>query len=72
MAGGPAGGFGILDHDRRAKPAWRAVEAACAPVIAVADPFPIGLADGCNRRLKKSLKLSYAATGRANSAGSRS
>ena len=39
----PAGGFGILDHDRRAKPAWRAVEAACAPVIAVADPLPAGL-----------------------------
>jgi beta-mannosidase len=44
----PAGGFGILDHDRRAKPAWRAVEAACAPVIAVADPFPTGLASGAH------------------------
>ncbi len=44
----PAGGFGILDHNRRAKPAWRAVEAACAPVIAVADPFPTGLANGAH------------------------
>jgi len=44
----PAGGFGILDHDRRAKPAWQTVEAACAPVIVVADPFPENLARGAH------------------------
>ena len=44
----PAGGFGILDHDRRAKPAWQTVEAACAPVIVVADPFPDNLAGGAH------------------------
>ena len=41
-----AGGYGILDHDRRAKPAWQAVEAACRPVIVVADPLPPDLGPG--------------------------
>lgn len=41
-----AGGFGVLDHDRRAKPAWQAVLAACRPVIVVADPLPAGLTPG--------------------------
>ncbi len=35
-----AGGFGMLDSDRRAKPAWRALVDACRPVIVVADPLP--------------------------------
>ncbi|GJM37677.1 MAG: glycoside hydrolase [Acidimicrobiales bacterium] len=36
----PAGGFGVLDHDRRPKPAWQALVDACRPVIVVADPLP--------------------------------
>jgi beta-mannosidase len=36
----PAGGFGLLDHDRRPKPAWQAFVDACRPVIVVADPLP--------------------------------
>jgi beta-mannosidase len=35
-----AGGFGVLDHERRAKPAWTALIDACRPVIIVADPLP--------------------------------
>ena len=30
----------ILDHERRPKPAYAAVAAACAPVLVVADPLP--------------------------------
>lgn len=36
----PVGGFGVLDHDRRPKPAWQALVDACRPVIVVADPLP--------------------------------
>ncbi|MEZ5245968.1 MAG: hypothetical protein R2707_12790 [Acidimicrobiales bacterium] len=36
----PTGGFGVLDHDRRPKPAWQAMVDACRPVIVVADPLP--------------------------------
>jgi beta-mannosidase len=36
----PTGGFGVLDHDRRPKPAWQALVDACRPVIVVADPMP--------------------------------
>ena len=35
-----AGGFGVLDHERRPKPAWQALVDACRPVIVVADPLP--------------------------------
>ena len=35
-----AGGFGVLDDERRAKPAWNALIDACRPVIIVADPLP--------------------------------
>ncbi|MFQ5556674.1 MAG: glycoside hydrolase family 2 protein [Acidimicrobiales bacterium] len=37
---GISGGFGVLDHDRRPKPAWQAMIDACRPVIVVADPLP--------------------------------
>lgn len=33
----PAGGFGLLDHQRRAKPSRQAVADACRPVIVTAD-----------------------------------
>ena len=36
----PTGGFGVLDSDRRPKPAWQAMVDACRPVIVVADPLP--------------------------------
>lgn len=36
----PTGGFGVLDHERRPKPAWQAMVDACRPVIVVADPLP--------------------------------
>jgi len=36
----PAGGFGILDHDRKPKPSWEPVTNACKPVVVVADPLP--------------------------------
>ena len=36
----PAGGFGLLDSDRRPKPSWQALVDACRPVIVVADPLP--------------------------------
>ena len=36
----PSGGFGILDHERRPKPAYSAVVDACRPVIVVADHLP--------------------------------
>ena len=35
-----AGGFGVLDHERRSKPGWDALIDACRPVIIVADPLP--------------------------------
>ena len=35
-----AGGFGVLDSDRRAKPALQALVDACRPVIVVGDPIP--------------------------------
>ena len=34
-----AGGFGVLDRQRRAKPGWQALLDACRPVIVVADPL---------------------------------
>lgn len=36
----PTGGFGVLDNERRPKPAWQAMVDACRPVIVVADPLP--------------------------------
>jgi beta-mannosidase len=36
----------ILDHDRRPKPAYSTVAAACAPVLVVADPLPDRLDTG--------------------------
>jgi beta-mannosidase len=36
----PTGGFGVLDHERRPKPAWQAMVDACRPVIVIADPLP--------------------------------
>ncbi len=36
----PAGGFGILDVDRRPKPAHEIVTDACRPVVVIADPPP--------------------------------
>lgn len=41
-----AGGFGVLDADRRAKPAWQVVAAACRPVIVTADGAPPNAAEG--------------------------
>jgi len=35
-----AGGYGLLDHERRPKPAWQAMVDACREVIVVADPLP--------------------------------
>ena len=35
-----AGGFGVLDHERRSKPGWDALIDACQPVIIVAGPLP--------------------------------
>jgi beta-mannosidase len=43
---GSSGGFGILDHDRRPKPAWQALVEACRPVIVVADPLPAEIQPG--------------------------
>ncbi len=43
---GGSGGFGVLDHDRRPKPAWQALIDACRPVIVVADPLPSELRAG--------------------------
>ena len=43
---GATGGFGVLDHDRRPKPAWQALIDACRPVIVVADPLPSKLRAG--------------------------
>lgn len=36
----PAVSWAVLDHERRPKPAYGALRAACAPVIVVADPLP--------------------------------
>ena len=41
-----AGGFGVLDRQRRAKPGWQALIDACRPVIVVADPLPPALRPG--------------------------
>ena len=43
---GVAGGFGVLDSDRRPKPAWHALVEACGPVIVIADPLPPELHPG--------------------------
>ena len=42
----PAGGFGVLDSDRRAKPALQTLVDACRPVIVVGDPIPARSAVG--------------------------
>ncbi|MEM8706626.1 MAG: hypothetical protein AAGE98_09225 [Actinomycetota bacterium] len=42
----PAGGFGVLDSDRRAKPALQALVEACRPVIVTGTPLPASLAVG--------------------------
>ncbi len=42
----PTGGFGVLDHERRPKPAWQAMVDACRPVIVVCDPLPAVVARG--------------------------
>ncbi len=36
----PAGGFGVLDHDRNPKPAYAVLTDACRPVVVIADPPP--------------------------------
>jgi beta-mannosidase len=36
----PAGGFGLLDVERRPKPAFDVVTDACRPVVVIADPPP--------------------------------
>lgn len=36
----------LLDHERRPKPAWEAMRAACRPVIVVADRLPAAVAPG--------------------------
>jgi len=43
---GPAGGFGVLDSDRRAKPALQALTDACRPVIVVGEPLPASIGVG--------------------------
>jgi beta-mannosidase len=48
---GSDGGFGVLAHDRRPKPAWRSLVEACRPVIVVADPMPPELHAGQQLRL---------------------
>jgi beta-mannosidase len=42
----PSVSWGVLDHERRPKPAYHAVTEACAPVIVVADSLPRTLAAG--------------------------
>lgn len=42
----PAVSFAVLDHERTPKIAFRAVKAACAPTIVVADRLPVELSDG--------------------------
>ena len=41
-----AGGFGVFDHERRAKPSWPVLVDACRPVIVVADPLPWSMTVG--------------------------
>ena len=41
-----AGGFGVLNRQRSAKPGWQALVDACRPVIVVADPLGAVLAPG--------------------------
>ncbi len=36
----PEGGFGIVDVDRRPKPAWHRVKAACSPLVVLVDAIP--------------------------------
>ena len=43
---GDAGGFGVLNRHRRAKPGWQALVDACRPIIVVADPMPAVLSPG--------------------------
>ena len=43
---GPAGGFGVLDSYRRAKPALQALTDACRPVIVVGEPLPASIGVG--------------------------
>ncbi len=47
----PAGGFGLLDQQRRPKPAWQAVANACRPLIVVVDPIPPNAQPGSVQRL---------------------
>ena len=42
----PAGGFGLLDSQRRQKPGWHAAVAACQAVVVVVDPLPPDAAAG--------------------------
>jgi len=42
----PAISSSILDHERRPKPAFATVAAACVPVLVVADPLPADLHSG--------------------------
>ncbi len=42
----PEGGFGIVDIDRRPKPAWYRVKAACAPLVALLEPLPTMVTPG--------------------------
>ncbi len=42
----PSIGFGLLDHERRPKLAWRALVDACRPVIVVADRMPVEVVAG--------------------------
>ncbi len=41
-----AGGFGIVDIDRRPKPAWYRVSAACAPLVVLLDSLPSMITPG--------------------------
>ena len=41
----------VLDHDRRPRPAYEALRAACAPVIVVADPLPPSMRPGARLRV---------------------
>ncbi len=41
-----AGGFGVLNRRRSAKPGWQALVDACRPIIVVADPLGAVLAPG--------------------------
>jgi len=41
----------LLDDERRPKPAWEALRAACRPVIVVADPLPSSIDPGADLHL---------------------